>query len=95
MNGHSPRAPSRVQMNGHSNGAPPSTRVTIPIHVPDQSPRQREYLDELIQRRVKLVQVTYDRVAQNPKELTVNRGEFLEVNLVLLLFCYYLCVNPK
>jgi hypothetical protein len=24
--------------------------------------------------------VVYDRVAQNPKELTVSRGEFLEVN---------------
>jgi epidermal growth factor receptor kinase substrate 8 len=36
-------------------------------------------VDELFQKRAKAVQVTYDRVAQNPKELTVARGEYLEV----------------
>lgn len=44
-----------------------------------ESPRQRAYLDELRARRVKAVQVTYDRVGQNPKELTVKKGEYLEV----------------
>ncbi|KAH7721896.1 CRE-EPS-8 protein [Aphelenchoides avenae] len=77
----------QVLSNGHvapsnavhrSNGAPASA-VTPPIAVPDQSPRQKAFLDELIQRRSKVVQVTYDRVAQNPKELTVARGEYLEV----------------
>uniref|UniRef100_A0A915AY10 SH3 domain-containing protein n=1 Tax=Parascaris univalens TaxID=6257 RepID=A0A915AY10_PARUN len=50
-----------------------------PIPQPDQSPRQKAFLDDIVARRAKLVQVTYDRVAQNPKELTVSRGEYLEV----------------
>ncbi|VDN03415.1 unnamed protein product [Thelazia callipaeda] len=45
----------------------------------DQSPRQRAFLDDIFARRAKLVQVTHNRVAQNPKELTVSQGEFLEV----------------
>ncbi|CAJ0579870.1 unnamed protein product, partial [Mesorhabditis spiculigera] len=46
---------------------------------PDQSPRQRAFVQDVVNRRCKLVQATYDRVAQNPKELTVSRGEYLEV----------------
>lgn len=46
----------------------------------EQSPRQRAFLDDIIARRGKLVQVTHTRVAQNPKELTVSQGEFLEVS---------------
>ncbi|VDK79075.1 unnamed protein product, partial [Litomosoides sigmodontis] len=45
----------------------------------EQSPRQRAFLDDIIIRHAKLVQVTHTRVAQNPKELTVSQGEFLEV----------------
>ncbi|KAL3982530.1 Phosphotyrosine-binding domain family protein [Acanthocheilonema viteae] len=45
----------------------------------EQSPRQRAFLDDIIARHAKLVQVTHTRVAQNPKELTVSQGEFLEV----------------
>ncbi|KAK6110845.1 Phosphotyrosine-binding domain family protein [Brugia pahangi] len=45
----------------------------------EQSPRQRTFLDGIIARHAKLVQVTHTRVAQNPKELTVSQGEFLEV----------------
>uniref|UniRef100_A0A1I7YV53 SH3 domain-containing protein n=1 Tax=Steinernema glaseri TaxID=37863 RepID=A0A1I7YV53_9BILA len=43
------------------------------------SPRAQSYLDRLRERRAKVVQATYDRTAQNPKELTVSRGEYLEV----------------
>lgn len=46
----------------------------------EQSPRQRAFLDDIILRHAKLVQVTHTRVAQNPKELTVSQGEFLEVS---------------
>ncbi|CAD5226738.1 unnamed protein product [Bursaphelenchus xylophilus] len=78
---HSPRADRRTasvqQLNGHT--SPASPRPNIPIPIPDQSPRQKAYLDGLIQRRAKVVQVTYDRVAQNAKELTVDRGEYLQV----------------
>ncbi|CAJ0929144.1 unnamed protein product, partial [Mesorhabditis belari] len=49
------------------------------LNDPDQSPRQRAFVQDILNRRCKLVQATYDRVAQNPKELTVSRGEYLEV----------------
>lgn len=42
---------------------------------------QMRWLDELRSRDVKIVQVTYPRTANNDKELTVVRGEFLEVRL--------------
>ncbi|MCP9265698.1 Epidermal growth factor receptor kinase substrate 8 [Dirofilaria immitis] len=35
--------------------------------------------NDIIARHAKLVQVTHTRIAQNPKELTVSQGEFLEV----------------
>ncbi|KAL3098952.1 hypothetical protein niasHS_000940 [Heterodera schachtii] len=44
-----------------------------------QSPRQKAFCAELGRRGCKIVQVTYDRAAQNSKELTVTRGEILEV----------------
>ncbi|XP_023318234.1 epidermal growth factor receptor kinase substrate 8-like isoform X4 [Trichogramma pretiosum] len=37
------------------------------------------WLDELMARRAKIVQVTYPRTANNDKELTVVRGEYLEI----------------
>jgi len=40
---------------------------------------QARFLDELRSRGGKVVQVTYPRTANNEKELTVVRGEFLEV----------------
>lgn len=40
---------------------------------------QMRWLDELKNRNAKIVQVTYPRTANNDKELTVVRGEFLEV----------------
>lgn len=40
---------------------------------------QRQWLAELKSRGAKIVQVTYPRTANNDKELTVVRGEYLEV----------------
>ncbi|XP_025073139.1 epidermal growth factor receptor kinase substrate 8 isoform X1 [Pogonomyrmex barbatus] len=40
---------------------------------------QEAWLDELIARHAKIVQVTYPRTANNDKELTVVRGEYLEI----------------
>ncbi|XP_068216102.1 epidermal growth factor receptor kinase substrate 8-like isoform X2 [Palaemon carinicauda] len=40
---------------------------------------QRQWLAELKSRGAKIVQVTYPRTANNDKELTVGRGEYLEV----------------
>jgi len=47
---------------------------------------QTRFLDELRSRGAKIVQVTYPRTANNDKELTVIRGEFLEVSYVYGLF---------
>ncbi|XP_063981568.1 epidermal growth factor receptor kinase substrate 8-like protein 1 isoform X2 [Diachasmimorpha longicaudata] len=40
---------------------------------------QEAWLDDLITRNAKIVQVTYPRTANNDKELTVVRGEYLEI----------------
>ena len=44
---------------------------------------QRKWLEELKARGARIVQVTYPRTANNDKELTVVRGEYLEVISVL------------
>lgn len=41
---------------------------------------QRRWLAELKARNAKIVQVTYPRTANNDRELTVVRGEYLEVS---------------
>jgi len=41
--------------------------------------QQRRWLADLKARNAKIVQVTYPRTANNDKELTVVRGEYLEV----------------
>lgn len=41
--------------------------------------QQRNFMMDLMNKSVKVVQVTYPRTANNEKELTVSRGEFLEV----------------
>lgn len=69
-----PQYPSQI-----NDGEQRVTPSVASVAQPDQSPRQRAFLDDIIARRGRLVQVSYDRVAQNPKELTVSRGEFLEV----------------
>ncbi|CAB3406749.1 unnamed protein product [Caenorhabditis bovis] len=45
----------------------------------DTSPRQQAFIDDVINRGGKLVIATFDRSGQNAKELTVHRGEYLEV----------------
>uniref|UniRef100_A0A0C9R966 Eps8_1 protein n=2 Tax=Fopius arisanus TaxID=64838 RepID=A0A0C9R966_9HYME len=40
---------------------------------------QEAWLDDLVGRNAKIVQVTYPRTANNDKELTVVRGEYLEI----------------
>lgn len=40
---------------------------------------QESWLDDLLVRHAKVVQVTYPRTANNDKELTVGRGEYLEI----------------
>lgn len=46
----------------------------------DTSPRQQAFVDDIVGRGGKLAVVTYDRGGQNPKELTVHKGEYLEVS---------------
>lgn len=70
----------RNSPTGASAAVPPREHI-VPIFVAgtDVSPRLRAFLDELQAKRAHIVQVTYDRVGQNPKELTVFKGEYLEV----------------
>ena len=41
--------------------------------------QQRNFMMDLLNRSAKVVQVTYPRTANNEKELSVSRGEYLEV----------------
>uniref|UniRef100_A0AC34PUQ0 SH3 domain-containing protein n=1 Tax=Panagrolaimus sp. JU765 TaxID=591449 RepID=A0AC34PUQ0_9BILA len=43
------------------------------------SPKMRAFLSDLLKHNRKIVEVTYDRVKQHEKELTVIRGEYLDV----------------
>lgn len=45
---------------------------------------QTRWLEELRATGAKIVQVTYPRTANNDKELSVIRGEYLQVNLLYL-----------
>ena len=47
--------------------------------------QQRRWLADLKARNAKIVQVTYPRTADNDKELTVVRGEYLEVIISLTI----------
>ena len=40
---------------------------------------QKQFFEELVSKGAKVVQVMYPRTANNDKELTVIRGEYLEV----------------
>ena len=52
--------------------------------------QQRRWLAELKARNAKIVQVTYPRTANNDKELTVVRGEYLEVFRLLIVLRFLL-----
>ena len=41
--------------------------------------QQRNFMMDLLNKSAKVVQVTYPRTANNEKELSVSRGEYLEV----------------
>uniref|UniRef100_A0A914LQS6 SH3 domain-containing protein n=1 Tax=Meloidogyne incognita TaxID=6306 RepID=A0A914LQS6_MELIC len=62
-----------------SSGSPRLSNSNSMQLLEQNSPRQKAFLDELSRRGSKVVQVTYDRNACNSKELTVSRGEYLEV----------------
>lgn len=60
---------------------------------------QMQWLDELHARNAKVVQVTYPRTANNDKELTVARGEYLEVNInykfcLTIFIVFFFWQNP-
>jgi epidermal growth factor receptor kinase substrate 8 len=57
-----------------------SGRSDISVDSIERDP-ERTWLEQLRARGSRVVQVTYPRTANNPKELTVNRGEFLEVSI--------------
>lgn len=61
----------------------------IPLSPERQFDRQQlQWLEDLKNRRAKIVQVVYPRTANNEKELTVIRGEILEVFLLFSLFIF-------
>lgn len=59
-----------IERGGHGMGAESQARFER---------AQAAWLEDLLDRHVKIVRVTYPRTANNDKELTVVRGEFLEV----------------
>ena len=62
---------------------PQAGRSDISQESVDQSTwerQQKHWLSDMKSRGVKIVQVTYPRTANNDKELTVVRGEYLEVS---------------
>ena len=73
------------------NGAPPGAMAALEHSEPAEGQQrfdraQARWLEELRARGAKVVQVTYPRTANNDKELTVIRGEYLEVNQFTKLF---------
>ncbi|KAK6034552.1 hypothetical protein COOONC_27946, partial [Cooperia oncophora] len=79
---NSGRSKSIYEPPPSSQASPMPARGNVrPVLLPDlgdQSPRQRAFVQDAIGRGSKLVVATFDRVAQNAKELTVSRGEYLE-----------------
>ena len=66
--GHPPPHMPPMQQQHH----PPPPESRFESH-------QRAFLQDLTERGCHVVQVTYPRTANNEKEMTVVRGEFLEV----------------
>ncbi|XP_037045483.1 epidermal growth factor receptor kinase substrate 8-like isoform X2 [Bradysia coprophila] len=76
----------RVERVGHSNSvvpipiAPNSNHASHANHANHElSPADERWIGDVQARGGKLVQVTYPRTANNDKELTVVRGEYLEI----------------
>lgn len=69
----------------HQHGPPPPPNVLQHHHSHHQSNGGDTWVEELQTKGAKIVQVTYPRTANNDKELTVDRGEYLEVGRILLL----------
>lgn len=80
-------APVRVPAQLPAHAPLPAARPNLP-DLDAQSPRQRAFVDDIMDRGGKLVMATFDRVAQNPKELTVSRGEYLEVAFPISSFLF-------
>lgn len=55
------------------------TDVTVTNPNESMIPSSSAWLESLAARGAKIVQVTYPRTANNDKELTVSRGEYLEI----------------
>ncbi|CEF71282.1 SH3 domain and PTB/PI domain and Tensin phosphotyrosine-binding domain-containing protein [Strongyloides ratti] len=79
---------SSSEFKAPSNGGTPRNSTTASIYqqrpqsytnINEQNPRQLEYGEELLERGAKIVQVTHDRLSGHEKELTVSRGELLEL----------------
>lgn len=62
------------------NGGLADVQVSSAVGQPQDSlQNQNGWLESLAVRNAKIVQVTYPRTANNDKELTVSRGEYLEI----------------
>merc|ERR1719361_2087431 len=76
------RLSSQQQHNQHSQHSP-NSESDGPQPTGDDLIRferaQRNFMMDLMNKNIKLVQVTYPRTANNEKELSVTRGEYLEV----------------
>ncbi|KAJ6641890.1 Epidermal growth factor receptor kinase substrate 8-like protein 2 [Pseudolycoriella hygida] len=72
-----------IERGGHNNGIVPIPIVPNSNHVNhtshDISSADERWIGDVQARGGKLVQVTYPRTANNDKELTVVRGEYLEI----------------
>uniref|UniRef100_A0A0K0EM31 SH3 domain-containing protein n=1 Tax=Strongyloides stercoralis TaxID=6248 RepID=A0A0K0EM31_STRER len=79
---------SSSEFKAMSNGGTPRNSTTPSLYqqrpqsytnISEQNPRQLEFGEELLERGAKIVQVTHDRLSGHEKELTVSRGELLEL----------------
>ncbi|CAO4372441.1 unnamed protein product [Caenorhabditis nigoni] len=79
-----PHQPITKRYDPPISASPPPLRSGNYSHVKvtvdsDTSPRQQAFIDDVVGRGGKLAVVTYERPGQNAKELTVHKGEYLEV----------------
>lgn len=69
----------RVEQNRAHSDISVDSIERAPRGNPGMERAQEAWLDELIARNAKIVHVTYPRTANNDKELTIVRGEYLEI----------------